>query len=204
VDGDCACGVSATEFEALRDQVRALSATVNEYGSLEATVNDVISVQTEMATCMSDAVSMWDDGSVPAGPETVATTESADEETDDYSDISTFITDGLDDSINNRCGLGQNERSFRLDFTTVENCIIRCMDDQSCNYATHNNAVDDGISKYCIGCIRLSSWTNGWHVYESFESENGFLGARRSLAAIEKENAYLKKLIEDLRDELRR
>lgn len=217
--------MSASEFADLKRQVEALAASIGDVGSLEATVNDVISVQTEMASCMSDAVGIWGDDS-PTGPvdpvdptsapEEEGTTEP--EEEVDYSEYGTVVTLGYD-GVNNRCGLGPDARAFKLDFTTLENCMVRCTGDPRCVYATSNYAADDNIAKYCIGCITLTSHTEGWVAYETVVDETataapaGEFGGpsgppgRRSLTQLElleQENAALKEMIEELRDELRR
>jgi len=218
--------VSASEFQDLKRQVEALAASIGDVGSLEATVNDVISVQTEMASCMSDAVGIWGDdtptGPVdPVDPTSEPEPTSTDEEEEgevDYSEYGTLVTLGYD-GVNNRCGLGPDQRAFKLDFTTLENCMSRCIGDSRCVYATSNYAANDGIGKYCIGCITLTSHTEGWVAYETVVDETataapiGDFGGtpagpgRRSLTQLElleQENAALKEIIEELRDELRR
>merc|ERR1740123_2550075 len=52
---------------------------------------------------------------------------------------------------NDKCKTDASSRAFRLDFTSLDNCIDRCHQDANCMFAS-TDAKD-----YCIGCKVLNA-----------------------------------------------
>merc|ERR1712079_884508 len=89
---------------------------------------------------------------------------------------------------NNKCGTNSKVRAFREDFSTVEACLTRCYDDDSCTAASMNNGNTLGETEYCIGCKTLNQKVDSWTAYE-------MIRGRRQLSELEQlraENAALK------------
>merc|ERR1719499_2938260 len=95
---------------------------------------------------------------------------------------------------NNKCGTSPSQRSFRLTFTSLDNCIDRCHQDSSCMYAS-TNGNSDAANKFCIGCKTLNSFDDTYQVFEMIRSN------RRQLSEVEllrAENAALRAQLEQL------
>merc|ERR1712156_28394 len=88
----------------------------------------------------------------------------------------------------NKCPWGSS-RTFKLSFTSLENCVKRCYDDGNCKYATTEK------QSYCIGCkVAPTDAADGWYSYKTYQR-------RRKLTAQEAlkiENAALRAKLEEL------
>merc|ERR1719494_1099886 len=83
---------------------------------------------------------------------------------------------------NNKCSTGADARAFRLTFTSLDNCVERCYQDDRCSFASTDR------TSWCIGCIELDRYTEGWSAYS-------MMRGRRQLSEVEQlrlENAALK------------
>jgi len=96
-----------------------------------------------------------------------------------------MYADMRDEGENNKCTTASSQRSFRLVYTTVDNCVKRCYDDASCMYAVTDE------NKWCIGCKQVTQAVADWDAYVI----RGREPARRQLSEIEQlraENAALR------------
>merc|ERR1712156_114136 len=88
----------------------------------------------------------------------------------------------------NKCAWGSS-RTFKIGFTSLENCVKRCYDDANCKYATTEK------QSYCIGCkVAPTDKADGWYSYKTYQR-------RRKLTAQEAlkiENAALRAKLEEL------
>merc|ERR1712038_1849265 len=88
----------------------------------------------------------------------------------------------------NKCPWGSS-RTFKIGFTSLENCVKRCYDDGNCKYATTEK------QSYCIGCkVAPTDAADGWYSYKTYQR-------RRKLTAQEAlkiENAALRARLEEL------
>jgi len=203
VDDGCDCDmsgyVSMDDFDALRAEVRELQGSL---GSVEADSNDVMNAMEEMATCMSGIVDGFsgDDDSdesydteepMTEAPETTTTRmrtttkeptmmptpEPSMKPTMMWETMATMLEEG-----NNKCSTGADARAFRLTFTSLDKCVERCYQDERCSFASTD------MTSWCIGCIQLDRYTEGWSAYE-------MMRGRRQLSEVEQlrlENAALK------------
>merc|ERR1712141_578736 len=148
-----------------------------------------------MATCMSGMTDKFgkDTTMMPTDRETMAPT---DRETMAPTDRETSApTEGWETFAelwvdweaqpmeNNKCSTNSNDRSFKLAYTNLDNCLKRCNNDDTCVYATTEKEL------HCIGCKVLNRRSDGWYAYKTMGK------ARRELSEIEQlraENAALK------------
>lgn len=96
-----------------------------------------------------------------------------------------MYADMRDEGEMNKCSTASSQRSFRLVYTTVDNCVKRCYDDASCMYAVTDE------NKWCIGCKEVTQTVADWDAYTMKDREP----ARRQLSEIEQlraENAALR------------
>merc|ERR1712241_583843 len=88
----------------------------------------------------------------------------------------------------NKCPWGSS-RTFKIGFTSLENCVKRCYDDGNCKYATTEK------QSYCIGCkVPPTDAAEGWYSYKTYQR-------RRKLTAQEAlkiETAALRARLEEL------
>jgi len=189
------------DFNALREEVRELQGSL---GSVEADNNDVMNAMEEMATCMSgivdgfsgdesDSDESYDtEEPMTEAPETtrMRTTTTTTKEptmmptpapsvkpTMMWETMATMLESG-----NNKCSTGADARAFRLTFTSLDKCVERCYQDERCLFASTD------MTSWCIGCIQLDRFTEGWSAYS-------MMRGRRQLSEVEQlrlENAALK------------
>merc|ERR1719285_81408 len=84
---------------------------------------------------------------------------------------------------NNKCGTSSAQRAFKLDFTSLDNCIDRCSQDSRCMFASTE------MEDFCIGCKVLSSAEDGWFAYRMIRDDRRQLSEVVQLRA---ENVALK------------
>merc|ERR1719361_3241738 len=179
------------DFDALRAEVRELQGSL---GSVEADNNDVMNAMEEMATCMSGIVDGFsgDDDSdesydteepMTEAPETTTTRMRT--TTKEPTMMPTMMGETMAtmlESGNNKCSTGDDARAFRLTFTSLDKCVERCYQDERCSFASTD------MTSWCIGCIELDRYTEGWSAYS-------MMRGRRQLSEVEQlrlENAALK------------
>jgi len=184
--------VTVDDFNALREEVRELQGSI---GNVEADNNDVMSAMEDMASCMSGIVDNFggdsDSMDMTDAPMTTMrerTTTAEPTKMPSMAPTAKWEMYGVMlEGGNNKCSTSSDDRSFRLDFTSLENCLYRCMTDDRCNFASTNHMTDDA-NLFCIGCINLNRAGDGWTAYEIHDS-------RRRLSEVEqlrRENAALK------------
>lgn len=152
--------VTAEAFAMLEDKV----------GDLEMDNNDVMNGMSDMATCMADIAGSMGGAGGDSYEETDAPVETA-APTEYWETIGRLMEGG-----NNKCSTSDSDRAFRLTFTSLENCLTRCSNDERCQYAS-TNFMSDSSTKYCIGCINLTQAADGWMAYE-------MLNDRRQLSSV--------------------
>jgi len=100
-----------------------------------------------------------------------------------------WVDPELQPNEHNKCSTSRDDRSFKLAYTNLENCLKRCNSDDTCVYATTEKDL------HCIGCKVLNQRSEGWYAYKIIGKEETTDGARRELSEIEQlraENAALK------------
>jgi len=177
--------VSQEDFAALQATVQQLQSSI---GTIEADNNDIMDGMTDMATCMSGLTDRFGgEGDTTAAattmmPETTTKTPTI---LPSSAPTAKWMTLGfLVDGPNNKCSTSRADRSFKLGFTNLYNCLNRCEADASCVYATTEG------SQFCIGCIVLNQYSDGWSAYQMHSH-----GDRRQLSELEQlraENAALR------------
>jgi len=191
-DMDMSGYVTVDDFNALREEVRELQGSI---GNVEADNNDVMSAMEDMASCMSGIVDNFggdsDSMDMTDAPMTTMRERTTTAEPTKMPSVAPSAKWEMYGSMleggNNKCSTSSADRSFRLDFTSLENCLYRCMTDDRCNFASTNHMTDDA-NLFCIGCINLNRAGDGWTAYEILDS-------RRRLSEVEqlrRENAALK------------
>jgi len=96
-----------------------------------------------------------------------------------------------------KCDVGDS-RTFRLDFTSVQNCAQRCLADDNCDHF----ATD--LHQFCIGCAGLPLDEGiGFHVYKILTFRRR-LSLEEEVAEMRKLNKKLIKMNQELREELMR
>jgi len=203
--------VSMEEFESLRESVNELRASI---GAMEADNNDIMDGMMDMATCMSgitDKFGGQDTSMMPTDHESTydpsttrrstyeesttyepsTTRRSTYEESTTYKESTVQPTERweslgtkLVDPMFNKCSTSANDRSFKLKFTDVFNCLNRCDLDDTCLFASTDNL------NWCIGCKVLNQYSDNWDAYEMINMKG-----RRQLSELEQlraENAALK------------
>jgi len=92
-----------------------------------------------------------------------------------------------------KCDIGEN-RTFKLDFTSVENCAQRCAADNDCDHF----ATD--LHHFCIGCKGMpSSEGTGFHTYR-MSSTRRQLSVDEELIELRKQNEELLKINQALHE----
>jgi len=129
--------ISREEFDALKQTVEQLQASM---GTIEADNNDIMDGMSDMANCMSGISDRFGDDST----------------TEKWMSLG-FL---LENPMYNKCSLSTDDRSFKLAFTNVYNCLNRCELDATCAYATTEG------SQFCIGCKVLNTHSDGWSAYQ--------------------------------------
>merc|ERR1712039_768684 len=182
--------VSMEEYNALLDRVVAMESS---YAMLEMSVNDIDNGVETIASCAAGYL----EGRDTEATDMPVTTEDSDSVTGmpyETSDNSVYVATGT------KCPYSQpgtGSRTFKLKFTTLENCANRCEMDGNCNYISV-----DGND--CIGCIdEPSEMHEGFVSYMTMEyymsmedsAEDDDVGTRRQLSEIDflrAENAQLR------------
>jgi len=203
-DGSCQCEdlvagmVSQEDFAALQATVQELQSNI---GAIEMDNNDIMDGMTDMATCMSGLTDRFGDrddetsDSPHTRPDTTAATSMMPETTTSTTKTPTILPSSapsarwmtlgkMMDGPYNKCSTSRTDRSFKLGFTNLYNCLNRCEADASCVYATTEG------SQFCIGCIVLNQYSDGWSAYQMHSH-----GDRRQLSELEQlraENAALR------------
>jgi len=179
--------VSQEDFAALQATVQQLQASI---GTIEADNNDIMDGMNDMATCMSGLTDRFggpDTGSTTMMPETTTTTTKTPTRDPSSAPTPMWMTLGsLVDGPNNKCSTSRTDRTFKLTFTNLYNCLNRCEADANCVYATTEG------SQFCIGCVVLNQYSAGWSAYELLSHADG---NRRQLSELEQlraENAALR------------
>jgi len=220
-DPTCECGVSVEDFNSLRETVRALQSTVAslDTASVETMLNEYSSTAqklSEVATCMAD---VFDDDKPEETdkPEEPTETTMMEDKESTMMDETTMMRDrestmmpepettmmpepettqpewaevGTLDAEGMICGSNQG-RTFKLAFTSIKNCLIRCRDDTNCNYATTDEKT------WCIGCpVEPNSARSDYDSYKVTYPERRQLSELEQLRA---ENAALKAALAKVR-----
>lgn len=96
-----------------------------------------------------------------------------------------------------KCIAADDQRTFKLDFTSVENCAHRCAADDNCNYF----ATD--LYRFCIGCTERPEEHEaiGFQVYEVLEGRRQ-LSLEEELIELRKMNEELFRMNQALQEEL--
>jgi hypothetical protein len=164
------------EYETTMKDTTMMETTMKETTMMETTMADTTMMETTMkeTTVMETTMA---DTTMMATTEEIIPTEVY--EMYGYLDEAT---------TGNKCAWGSS-RTFKIGFTSLENCVKRCYDDTNCKYATTEK------QDYCIGCkVAPSDKADGWYSYKTYQR-------RRKLTAQEAlkiENAALRARLEEL------
>merc|ERR1712139_461440 len=110
----------------------AVSDNTDAVGTLEMDINDVDNGVATVASCMASYLDGRDDGMDDSDDR--ETTEYVEPDTTEYVEPETTEAPlYVLQAMNTKCGMG-SERSFKLDFTTLDNCNSRCEQDGDCRY----------------------------------------------------------------------
>jgi len=183
---DCTDCVSQDDYERLyrmveaqAEQIAALESQMMDVAGLEATVNDVDTQLTNLATCLS-----YDSSYEPEPePETMEPTKSP-----------TSLLNVL--SIGVVCPSEGGYRTFKnKDHETPESCYYACEAHERCEYFSYRESNFD-----CIGCSIVPNTSNGFT--EEYVTYAVNMGSRRQLSELEllrAENAALKEALSQAR-----
>jgi len=183
---DCTDCVSQDDYERLyrmveaqAEQIAALESQMMDVAGLEATVNDVDTQLTNLATCLS-----YDSSYEPEPePETMEPTKSP-----------TSLLNVL--SIGMVCPNEGGYRTFKnKDHETPEACYYACEAHERCEYFSYRESNFD-----CIGCSIVPNTSNGFT--EEYVTYAVNMGSRRQLSELEllrAENAALKEALSQAR-----
>jgi len=183
---DCTDCVSQDDYERLyrmveaqAEQIAALESQMMDVAGLEATVNDVDTQLTNLATCLSY------DSSYEPEPEPEMTMEPSKSPTMMLNMISTGVVCPNDGS-----------RTFKnKNHESAEECYLACEADADCMYFSFNPENND-----CIGCTVAPDLSNSYT--DSYLTYLMPMGSRRQLSELEllrAENAALKEALSQAR-----
>jgi len=183
---DCTDCVSQDDYERLyrmveaqAEQIAALESQMMDVAGLEATVNDVDTQLTNLATCLSY------DSSYEPEPEPEMTMEPSKSPTMMLNMISTGLVCPNDGS-----------RTFKnKNHESAEACYLACEADADCMYFSFNPENND-----CIGCTVEPNLSNAYT--DSYLTYLMPMGGRRQLSELEllrAENAALKEALSQAR-----
>merc|ERR1740123_2182819 len=182
---DCMC-MTETDYSDLMARIERLETAVSDntdaVGTLEMDINDVDNGVSTVASYMASYLDGRDDGDMEDSDD-METTEYVEPET---TEAPRYVFEAMD----TKCGMG-SERSFKLDFTTLDNCNSRCEIDGDCQYFSVNYD-ENGDATLCIGCD-AEPVANGGEGWTTYMRNSGDRRALSELEALRYENAQLRK-----------
>jgi len=169
--------------EAQAEQIAALESQMMDVAGLEATVNDVDTQLTNLATCLSY------DSSYEPEPEPEMTMEPSKSPTTMLNMVATGVV----------CPNDGSSRTFKnKDHASPEECYYACEADARCMFFSFNPTNND-----CIGCVAMPTTVNDFTAsYDTYSMPMGSMGERRQLSELEllrAENAALKEALSQAR-----
>jgi hypothetical protein len=164
------------EYETTMEDTTMMETTMKETTMMETTMADTTMMETTMKETTMMETTMADTTMMATTEEIIPT---------EVYEMYGYLDEA---TTGNKCAWGSS-RTFKIGFTSLENCVKRCYDDTNCKYATTEK------QDYCIGCkVAPSDKADGWYSYKTYQR-------RRKLTAQEAlkiENAALRARLEEL------
>jgi hypothetical protein len=160
----------------MEEETTMMETTMKETTMMETTMADTTMMETTMKETTMMETTMADTTMMATTEEIIPT---------EVYEMYGYLDEA---TTGNKCAWGSS-RTFKIGFTSLENCVKRCYDDTNCKYATTEK------QDYCIGCkVAPSDKADGWYSYKTYQR-------RRKLTAQEAlkvENAALRARLEEL------
>jgi len=182
---DCGDCVTQAQYDTLYSLIEAQQATIDSLQSqianvagLEATVNDVDTQLTNLATCLSYDSNVIEIPTEDTGSETASFTE--------VSSLAGVV-----------CGSGSNRTFKNKDHSSAEECAAQCEAQSQCKYFSYRESNND-----CIGCAAEPHLSNSFTPQYTTYMMASSVGLRRQLSELEllrAENEALKDALETVR-----